>query len=113
MRCRCSEISRCSRDISTLGQMIRQLTQLEQEDSSINNGLNNLASVSGVSITPQNIGELTSSEQKLNHPISNLRSQMLSDCEGEKKRLENTCKWMQSEDRDYHRKQEEERRNNR
>lgn len=111
MRCRCSEISRCRNDISTLGQMISQLTQLEQEDISVNNRLSNLASVSGVSITPQNIMELTSSEQELNRPISNLRSQMLSDCIGEKSRLENVCKWMQSEDRDYHKKQEEERNN--
>lgn len=111
MSCRCSEMSRCSRDISTLGQMISRLTQLEQEDTSINNELNNLAGVSGVSITPQNIGELTSSEQKLNYPISNLRSQMLSDCIGEKSRLENTYRCMKSEDRDYHRKKEEERRN--
>lgn len=111
MACYCSEISKCRNDISTLGQMIGKLAQLEQEDIGINRRLSNLASVSDESITPKNIRELTSSEQKLNRPISKLRSQMLRDCMDEKSRLEKDCQWMQSQDRDYHKNQEEEKNN--
>lgn len=111
MSCRCSEIAKCNKDISTLNKMINELTQLEQEDISINKNLDSFAEASGECITPQNINELMSCEKKLNKPISNLRSQMLGDCVSERDRLKKVCKSLESEDTDYH-SEEEDKKNN-
>lgn len=112
MSCRCSEISKCNRDITTLGQMIQQLTQLRAEDTKIKGKLENLGDASYTAITPRNILSLVSYEEKLNDPISRLRKSMLGDCIDEKRRLEGICKSMQNEDNAYHKEEEEKKKNN-
>lgn len=112
MSCRCSEISKCNKDISILGKMIEELTQLGQKDIRIESQLNNLADVSYTAITPQNINSLVADEKKLNDPIRQRRTSMLGECISEKWRLEKACKSMKSEDSDYHKKEEEKKKNN-
>ena len=112
MSCRCSEISRCNRDITTLGQMIHQLTLLRSEDAKVKGELEKLGDASYTAITPRNILSLVSYEEKLNDPISRLRKSMLGDCIDEKRCLEGICKSMQNEDNAYHKEEEEKKKNN-
>ena len=107
MGCRCGEIARCKSDINTLNNVISKLQELGYYDGSIDKIFNYLAGCSEASVSPDNIGELLEKETGLNHLVNTARNNIVSQCMSEMSRLQNTCTFMENEDRDYHRMIEE------
>lgn len=107
MGCRCGEIARCKSDINTLSSVISRFQELSYYDSSISNMLNNLASCSEASVSPDNVGELLEKETGLNNSVNTARNDIVSQCMSEISRLQNSCTYMEIEDNDYHRMIEE------
>lgn len=102
MSCRCSDISRCERDIETLSDMISMLNYMYYDDNDCYSSMTEIATNNGQSIRPYNIHDTIEKEGKLHRACMDKREEAYNRCVSELERLYDRLSSMESEDYYYH-----------
>lgn len=102
MGCYCSEIPRCERDIETIQNIQQKLIGMSMRNLTILTQQVLLSGVSAAAITPDNIGSLQDALQKMNVPITENVTDMLTLCSNKISSLQIELSSMRASDRAHH-----------
>lgn len=102
MGCRCSDMRKCTRDISRVTKIQEILSSIRSLNEDVSDALNNLRSCSAKAFSTINMNELQSEEIKLNEDIKEIVPDLISKCIKKEEELRRRYRSMKSEDRSYH-----------
>jgi hypothetical protein len=102
MGCRCKDIRKCLKDISTIGEIEGLVNNLEGTNVSVSMELQSLAINCMSTFYCANMGELMSEEKRLNEDMTELLPELANKCETKITKLQSQYRSMKREDHSYH-----------